>query len=271
MSISQTQYLTLPEGRLAWDSTGTGPLVVLSAGMGDLRSSWRYLVPHLTTAGYRVVTIDLRGHGDSDATFPSYGGAETATDLIALLEHLAQPAVVVGNSMSAASAVRLAADRPDLVRGIVLIGPFVRDPHPPAIMQVVMRVAMAPLWVASVWKAYLPSLYAGAVPSDLKDHVSRIARSMRRPGYSRAFSLTTRTSHDHAESSLPRVATPSLVIMGEKDPDFPDPAREAEWLGTALGSSVVMIAEAGHYPQSQQPLLVAAPLLRFLAKVAPHA
>ena len=49
-----TRFLDRLEGRIAYDVTGTGPLVVMAPGMGDLRSTWRYQVPVLVAAGYRV-------------------------------------------------------------------------------------------------------------------------------------------------------------------------------------------------------------------------
>src|SRR5580700_11441560 len=102
---TDTRYLTGPEGRIAYDVDGSGPLLVLVPGMGDLRATYRFLAPALRAAGYRVATTDLRGHGDSDTTFASYGDEETAGDLIALIGELGGPAVVVGNSMGAGSAV----------------------------------------------------------------------------------------------------------------------------------------------------------------------
>ena len=57
-----TTYLIRPEGRIAYDRTGEGPLVVLVPGMGDLRSTYRFLVPVLVAAGFSVVSVDLRGH-----------------------------------------------------------------------------------------------------------------------------------------------------------------------------------------------------------------
>lgn len=122
-----TRFLDRPEGRIAYDVTGDGPLVVCTPGMGDLRSLYRFLTPALVEAGYRVATADLRGHGDSDATFSTYDDVATGTDLIALVEHLGGPAVLVGNSMSAGAAVWAAAEAPDLVSALVLTGPFVRE------------------------------------------------------------------------------------------------------------------------------------------------
>jgi pimeloyl-ACP methyl ester carboxylesterase len=49
---------------------------------------------------------------------------------------------------------------------------------------------------------------------------------------------------------------PALVVMGEADPDFPDPAAEATWIAERLQARVVMVPDAGHYPQSQRPDVV---------------
>lgn len=64
--IRETAFLTRPDGRVAYDVAGTGPLLVLLPGMGDLRASYRFLAPALMNAGYRVACTDLRGHGESD-------------------------------------------------------------------------------------------------------------------------------------------------------------------------------------------------------------
>jgi pimeloyl-ACP methyl ester carboxylesterase len=261
-----TEYLNRPEGRVAYDVTGRGPLVVLVPGMGDLRATYRLLAPHLIAAGYRVAATDLRGHGDSDTTFGSYGDAETASDVIALIEELGVPAVVVGNSMGAGAAAHAASVRPDLIAGLVLVGPFVRNGEINAFTRFMMRIAMATPWAATSWKSYLPRLYAGYKPTDLDAHLRRVITSVRRPGYARAFSLTTRADHAPTEARLGQIHTPTLVVMGELDPDFPDPRAEADWIAAALKGEVVMIADAGHYPQSQQPVVVSEAILGFLSR-----
>ena len=125
--VQETSYLSRPEGRIGYDVAGDGSLVILVPGMGDLRAGYRFLAPGLRAAGYWVARTDLRGHGDSDTTFTSYGDEETAGDVIALIGALGGPAVVVGNSMGAGSAVVAAAQRPGLVSGLVPVGPFVRN------------------------------------------------------------------------------------------------------------------------------------------------
>ena len=266
-----TSHLDRPGGRIAYEVVGDGPLVVLVPGMGDLRATYRLLAPQLVAAGYRVALTDLRGHGDSDPTFDSYGDLETAGDIAALVEALGGPAVVVGNSMGAGAAVCLAADRPELVTGLVLLGPFVRDGDVGAITRALMRVALATPWAAMTWKAYLPRLYPGRRPDDHDGYVDRVIASMRRPGYARAFSRTTRISHAPAQARLSMVDVPTLVVMGENDPDFPDPRAEATWIADTLGGTVVMVPDSGHYPQSQQPDLVADAVESFLVEAAPRA
>lgn len=98
-TTSPTQYLDRGEGRIAYDIAGSGPLVLCVPGMADLRSTWRQLIPALVEAGFRVASMDLRGHGDSDTTFSSYDDVAAATDIAALVEHLGGPAIMVGNSM----------------------------------------------------------------------------------------------------------------------------------------------------------------------------
>ncbi len=270
-SNGETLYLDRPGGRIAYDVSGEGPLVVLVPGMGDLRATYRFLTPKLVEAGYRVATTDLRGHGDSDARFDTYGDLETAGDVVALIGTLGGPAVVIGNSMGAGAAVCAAAEHPDLVSGLVLIGPFVRDGKVNLLTRMLMRMALAAPWAAFTWKAYLPRLYAGHTPPDQEAYLHDVVSGLRRPGYARAFSRTTRLSHAPAEARLGQVKAPTLVVMGEQDPDFPDPAAEADWIADALRGRTVMVAQAGHYPQSQQPDLVSDAVESFLAETAGRA
>ena len=262
---ASTRYISRPEGRIAYDVNGDGPLVLLVPGMGDLRTTYRFLAPALVAAGYRVARTDLRGHGESDPGFGSYGDVETAGDVVAVIEELGGPAVVVGNSMGAGAAAYAAAERPDLVIGLVLVGPFVRDRAISAFTRTLMRVAMATPWAAMTWKAYAPKLYAGRKPDDLDIYLREVVASIKRPGYTKSFSLTTRTSHELVEARLAEISVPALVVMGEQDPDFPDPKAEAEWIAATLHGTVAMVPEAGHYPQSQQPDVVAAAIVAFLA------
>ena len=61
----ETLFVTRPERRIGHAMTSHGPLVVLTPGMGDLRSTCRFLAPALIAAGFRVASVDLI-RGDSD-------------------------------------------------------------------------------------------------------------------------------------------------------------------------------------------------------------
>ncbi len=264
-------YLARPEGRVAYDVSGDGPLVVCAPGMGDLRSVYRFLSPDLLGAGYRVATMDLRGHGGSDVTFSAYDGVAAGEDLIALAEELGGPAVLVGNSMSAGAAVWAAAERPDLVGALVLIGPFVRDVPVGRLSMLAFRAGLLRPWGPGVWNAYYAKLYPGRPPADLDVHRARIRESFGRPGHWKAFVATTRTSHAPAEARLDAVRVPTLVVMGEADPDFPDPSAEARLIAQRLNGEVVMVPGAGHYPQAEYPEIVGPAIVGFLRKVTDRA
>ena len=267
-----TRYISRPEGRIAYDVQGSGPLVVLVPGMGDLRAGYRFLTPELVAAGYTVATTDLRGHGDSDSTFSSYGDPETASDIEALIDELGGKAVIAGNSLAAGAAVILAAEQPTKVSGLVLLGPFVRNPPASAFETWMFRTMMSPLWVAAAWKAYMPTLYKGKKPADFAEYRSTVIASLKRPGYGKAFSLTTKQlTHEPAEARLADVTAPAIVVMGESDPDFKNPVGEAKWIGEKLNAQVVIVPDAGHYPQSQRPDITTPAVLGFLRAVAPVA
>ena len=75
------------------------------------------------------------------------------------------PAVVVGNSMGAGSAVIAAAQRPELVSGLVRAGSFVRNPTVSTAQRILLRAAMARPWAALCWKSYLPTSTSTATRS----------------------------------------------------------------------------------------------------------
>jgi len=272
-SSVQTQFLQRDGGRIAYDVTGEGPLVICAPGMGDIRQTFRYLAPALLAAGYRVATFDIRGHGESDTTFSSYDDPAEASDIVALAEHLGGPAIVVGNSMGAAAGIIASAEHPALISALVLVGPYARNPQGSLFTMALMKLATSAPWAAAVWNAYLPSLYAGQKPEDFAQYRARAIAAMRRKGYASTFSKTTHTvTHEPAAAVIDAVGTPALIVMGELDPDFADTTAEAKWIQEHLrNAEVLMVPESGHYPQSQRPDVVNPAVVAFLAKAAHRA
>ncbi|MGY1744201.1 alpha/beta fold hydrolase [Blastococcus sp. SYSU D00695] len=254
--------------RVAAEVRGSGPLVVCSPGMGDMRDAYRPLADHLVGHGFRVAVLDLRGQGDSDADFPRYGDEAIADDLLAAVDALGDggPAYLAGASMSAAGAVIAAGRRPEAVTGLLLFGPFLRNRGGRA-ARLGMRVLLRRPWGPAVWRRYAatlwPGLGAGAAP-----RAAESARQLTRPGRWAAFTAAARADHAVVAPWMPRVTAPSLVVMGDADPDWPDPRAEADWIAGRLGSEVLMVPGVGHAPMLEAPDAVNPRVLAFLRQAA---
>ncbi|ULH16425.1 alpha/beta hydrolase [Deinococcus sp. KNUC1210] len=260
-----TQFFQLPHGQLAYDDQGSGPLIVALPGLGDLRQTYRLLTPLLVSAGYRVVTLDPRGQGESSAVWPDYSPAANGEDLSALLQHLdAGPAVLVANSYSGGAAVWAAARTPERVAAMVLIGAFVRDPHVSLPQRLMMWAALSGPWKVSGWLTYFATLFRGGTPADQTAYHRRLRDNLTEPGRFAALQAMLRATRAPVEAQLSAVRAPTLVLMGSRDPDFPDPGAEGQFIARALRGQLTLLEGAGHYPQAEQPQRTASAVLDFL-------
>ncbi|MGY4100462.1 alpha/beta fold hydrolase [Nocardia sp. R16R-3T] len=115
-----------------------GPLVLFLHGGGQTRHSWKQTGAKLAAAGMRVVTLDARGHGDS-AWSPNadYRRATMVADLVAVLEQLAAPAVVVGASMGGITGLLTTADPGGVAITALVLVDIVTRPEPAGIARVI--------------------------------------------------------------------------------------------------------------------------------------
>ncbi len=262
--MGKTLFIETAEGRLAYEEVGDGPLVVCVPSMGDLRQEYRFLAPFLAEAGFRVASLDLRGLGESSVGWKDYSVVGVASDIGAAIERLgAGRAYVVADSMGAGAAVYLAAERPDLVGGLVLMDPFVRGAAKP-LEKVLYSLLFADPWGPFVWKAYYASLYPSRKPADFADYTRRLAANLAEKGRMAAVRSMMRASKEASGRAVGRVRCRSVVIMGKRDPDFKDPEAEARALAVELGSSHRMVEGAGHYPHAEFPGETASLVLDFL-------
>ena len=119
------QSIELPTGvRVEYAEHGPadGAPVLFLHGYSDSWRSFEPVLPHLP-ASIRALAVTQRGHGDADRPYSGYGTSDFAADAVALLDSLGiGSAVVVGHSMGAAVAQRIALDHPGRVDGLVFAG-----------------------------------------------------------------------------------------------------------------------------------------------------
>jgi pimeloyl-ACP methyl ester carboxylesterase len=123
------EFVKAPDGvRIAYEIVGQGQPVVLVHGFAASRiQNWRDpgWYQTLTEAGYRVVAMDMRGHGDSDKPHDTaaYDHAIMAEDIVAVIEAAgAAPAFLMGYSMGGFISMHVLMDHPDLVKKLVIGG-----------------------------------------------------------------------------------------------------------------------------------------------------
>jgi pimeloyl-ACP methyl ester carboxylesterase len=264
-----TRFLNHAGGRLAYDDSGSGPLVLCAPSMGDLRAEYRFLSPLLVDRGYRVVTMDLRGHGESSTEWDDFSVAGVGSDMVALLRTLdGGRATIVGASMSAGAAVWAAAEAPDRVASLALIGPFVRGETTGA-NALLYKALFARPWGPAVWQWYYSTLYPTRKPADFAAYTGALRSNLAERGRLEALHRMLSASKSASEQRISKVKAPVMVLMGAKDPDFKDPAAEAKSVGDALHASLHLVEGGGHYPHAEMPQVVAPLLLAFLAEHQP--
>lgn len=260
-----TQYVTVPGGTIAYDVSGSGPVVICAPSIGDVRAEYRFLRPQLVEAGFQVVTTDLRGHGESSTGFDDYTTEAIATDIVALARHLkAGQVTVVGCSKAGGAAVYAAAEAPELIARVVLISPFVRSHGNDAMLRRMMKVLLARPWGVALWAMYFPKFYPSRKPADFDAYRSQLKANLREPGRLQALQAMIDTSSD-VSVGLSKVSVPALVVMGSRDPDFKNPTEEGAWIANAVSGTSVSIEGAGHYPHAEMPEKAGPAIIEFLS------
>jgi pimeloyl-ACP methyl ester carboxylesterase len=266
---TQTNFFTRPEGTLAYtDYGGNGELILMLPGMGALRSEYRYLAPQLKQAGYHPVAVDLRGQGESSVPWQSYDIPSVGNDILAMIEYLdAGPAHVIGTSFSPAPALWASVERPESIRSLVLINPFAREIKPSLFMKGATWFMLNNPWRVRTWRIFYNTLYPTRKPADFEAYLDELTANLSEPGRFEAVKAFPNSPRGPVEERLSQVKLPVLVLMGSKDPDFPDPAEEGRYLVERTGGKLVLIEGAGHYPQSEMPESTARAVLEFLKQV----
>jgi len=238
--------------RLAVHELGAGPPVVLVAGFGMDSAVWDRQVRLLTPA-HRVVCVDQRGHGGSDAPLSGYDVDSLAVDLRAVLLDLGVTgATVVGWSFGGQVAFRLAVTAPELVARLVLVGsnavrasrsaefPF----GPPAERAVAALVAAEHADRLAARRATVASGFRGDPDPALLDWL--VGRSLQMPSWAAVACYASMLTADQV-GDVAAVVMPVLQVLGADDPVHT--VEGARWLAERLPDSRLEVLPAcGHYP-----------------------
>jgi pimeloyl-ACP methyl ester carboxylesterase len=251
---------------------GEGEPIVLVHGSWDSHADWNLLVP-LLAPPFRVVTYDRRGHGRSERSAGQGSVREDVADLAALIEALdLAPAWVAGNSFGGSITLRLAAERPDVVRGIVAH-------EPPLFALLAGDARFAPLLdeVARRIEAVVARIASGDDAGAAEQFVDTVALG---PGAWAGLPLEMRatltenapTFLDEARDpeqltidleALRSFTKPVLLTRGGQSPPIFAPVIDR--LAAVLPQArVVDLGEAGHVPHATHPELWAQHLLDFM-------
>lgn len=247
--------LELPGCRLAWQEAGGGPPVLFIHGTAA--ALWGEL-PSRVAAFARAITYDRRGFGRSPAT-PVASLKDHEDDAIALLSARASGggAVLVGWSIGGVIALGIAARRPELVRGLVLLEPPLwAKKHPtPSLFNGV---------VVSILKGYLAGPAAGGRrfsawvfgERDGGSSLDRIAPDQRQQIADNAAAIGVElrggTGEHLAAGDVATITAPTIVLTGDRSrPFFEQSARRVA--ETIPGARLERLAGASHFLQLERP------------------
>ncbi|WP_405435736.1 alpha/beta hydrolase [Streptomyces avidinii] len=244
-----------------------GAPVILIHGHPFNRTMWAPQTAALTAAGYRVITPDLRGYGESPVVPGRALLADLADDLAALLAGLGIEQVVVGGvSMGGQIAMEVRLRHPGLVRALVLSD---TSPVPETPDGAKFRRETAERLIAEGMRPYaedvLDKMLAAYNVIAMPETAARVSAMMcATDPEGAAAALRGRAERPDYRPVLAGAAEPCLVLVGADDAYTP--VAEAEALHALLPHSVLTVIEgAGHLPGLERPEAFNRALLDFLA------
>ena len=246
---------------LAYTVAGTGPPVVLLHGWCCNRRFWRAQIPALARA-CRVLALDFRGHGESDAPGHGYTLERLAEDIYAAMAGVGVlPATLVGHSMGGMVAQRLALNHPDSVSTLVLVATTAADPDDTLLSKRILEDTPA-LAYAESFARHVPGWFS----ADGNPELSRwVKTQMVRVPERVALALVRDYKNLDYRRELPSVRVPTLVIGATSDVSTPA-VRSGELAALIPKSELLIIEGAGHFVQLERPQEVNAALSAFLSK-----
>ena len=239
-------YVDGPEGQLHYRSMGEGAAVLLVHQAPWSSLQFRHVMPLIAEAGFRAIAVDLPGHGMSDP--PLKPGMECyAENLAALIKQLdIAPAIVIGHRGGGLAAGRLAAEYPELVRGLILDNAplYSAEDRQARIGKFPDRQDIAPdgSHITDRW-AWVREK-GDPDWSDETVHISVITYFLHGPWKEHGHSVIP--LYDF-ERDVPRISCPTMAIASRTDPVFPFAQKLIEtrpdWAGCVLPGGPGMVLD----------------------------
>ena len=261
-------FLTRPTFRFHYDDLGPrdGAAVVLMPSLLCDREMFAHLASNLADR-YRVLAVDLRGHGFSTAPSRAYDLEEQADDIAALLDSVGiARAALVGLSQGGMTALRLVLARRERVRAMVLMDSSAdSEGRVPALRYLAMAASarlfgVLPSVAHDVTRLMFSDAFASAHRDIVARHVSDWQAMDRRGIFHATRAVALRT--DLAER-LREIDVPTLVIVGDQDRALPPP--HSYRLARAIkNAKLAIVAGAGHLATIEQPEATTALVRQFL-------
>ncbi len=250
---------------LAYSDEGQGHPIVFLHAFPLNRSMWEPQVEALKNQ-FRVITIDLRGHGESDAPMWRYTLEQFADDTIALLQHLAIPqATFVGLSMGGYILFVLYRNYPEYVRALVLADTRAEADTPEG---KATRVSMAQVAYRRGVSAIADLMLSKLLSPTGMEHNHELKSKLRTMISGNQMSgiigdLMAMEERPDARPLLPTIRVPTLVVVGEHDSPSP-PAEMKKMADQIPMAQFEYIPQAGHLSNMENPHHFNAILKNFL-------
>lgn len=253
---------------LAYSDEGQGPPIVFLHAFPLNRTMWEpqveALVPH-----YRVITVDLRGHGESDAPMWRYTLEQFADDVIGLLTHLSiTKATFVGLSMGGYILFALYRKYSEYVKALVFADTRAQADTPEG---KAARFSMAQIaykrGATAIADLMLSKLLSPAALTTRKDLMDRLRHMIAANQISGIIGdLMAMEERPDSTELLPKIACPTLVIAGEDD--VASPPEEVQYISDHTpGAEFVRIPQSGHLSNLENPQAFNDALERFLTRL----
>ncbi|BBK32259.1 3-oxoadipate enol-lactonase [Stella humosa] len=245
-----------------FDGPADRPVVVLAHSLAASSAMWASQMPFLT-ARFRVLSVDMRGHGGSDAPEGAYHPDGLGEDFRSLLAHLGLESVdFIGLSMGGMIGMTLATAHPGLLRSLVLCDTMCEVPDGARAafgerVAIARSQGMAALVEPTIGRWFTPAFVAANPP--ILDAVRADIRNTPVAGYAGCVAAIQALD---LRQRIPAIAIPTLVIVGRDDPATP-PAASAVIHRAIPGSSMVVLDDASHLSNIEQPEAFDAALAAF--------